>query len=205
MLRTAAVGPLLVGRDEDVELARQLKAGARQASWVLVDRHGGHIRRVLVNVLGPDADVPELLQEVFVRALNGVSGLRDDARLKAWLTRIAVFVAREHIRARVRQRRLLRSLPDELEISENIASEELREAVARTYAVLSLLSLDQRIVFALRYVQGLELSELAEACGVSLATVKRRLARAETRFIRLASREPALRPWLEEGRRWNAT
>ena len=61
---------------------------------------------------------------------------------------------------------------------------------------------DQRIPFALRYVQGLELTAVADACGVSLATVKRRLARAEGRFVIMARRHPALKEWVEEGGRW---
>jgi RNA polymerase sigma-70 factor (ECF subfamily) len=42
----------------------------------------------------------------------------------------------------------------------------------------------------------MELSEVAEACQVSLATVKRRLARARSRFARLAGRDPYLKTYL---------
>ena len=64
--------------------------------------------------------------------------------------------------------------------------------------VLDRLPDDDRIAFALRFLEGLELTEVAAACQVSLATIKRRLARAEERFRREAAREPALGRWLEE-------
>jgi len=46
------------------------------------------------------------------------------------------------------------------------------------------------------------LPDAAEACGVSLATFKRRLARAEHAFLQAAERRPQLLPWLNAGTRW---
>jgi hypothetical protein len=57
--------------------------------------------------------------------------------------------------------------------------------------------------FALRYIDQMELTQMAEACGASLASIKRRLARAESRFSALARRFPALAPYLEGGPPWN--
>ena len=54
------------------------------------------------------------------------------------------------------------------------------------------LSADGRIVFALRYMERMTVAEIAEMCGVSQGTVKRRLARARRRFFALAARHPAL-------------
>jgi RNA polymerase sigma-70 factor (ECF subfamily) len=55
---------------------------------------------------------------------------------------------------------------------------------------------DERIPFALRFIDGMELTEVARACTVSLATIKRRLSRAEQRFTAFAALEPALAEWL---------
>jgi RNA polymerase sigma-70 factor (ECF subfamily) len=73
---------------------------------------------------------------------------------------------------------------------------EVSEALRAAYRVLSSLQVDERIAFALRFVEGMDLTEVAAACGVSLATTKRRLARAEARFALLADREPSLAEWL---------
>ena len=62
--------------------------------------------------------------------------------------------------------------------------------------------IDQRTAFALRYLHGTTLVEAAEACETSLATVKRRLARAEGRFLEAVRRRPDLAQWLDEGTRW---
>ena len=61
--------------------------------------------------------------------------------------------------------------------------------------------MDDRLhgTFALRHVDGMELTAVAAACGVSLATIKRRLSRAQKTFVRLAAENDALSPWLERG------
>ena len=61
---------------------------------------------------------------------------------------------------------------------------------------------DKFIAFALRFVDGMELVEVAEACEVSLATIKRRLARAQAKFTNIARTYPVLHEWLERGARW---
>ena len=48
----------------------------------------------------------------------------------------------------------------------------------------------------------LTIGNVAEACGISLATFKRRLARAERQFLEAARDRPELQYWLQEGTRW---
>jgi RNA polymerase sigma-70 factor (ECF subfamily) len=92
---------------------------------------------------------------------------------------------------------------DELpEVDAGVAPGEIQDAMRATYAVLEKLSPDERIAFALRYVDGMELTEVAAACGRSLATIKRVLARAGVRFEAEARRHPVLLAWLEGGTRW---
>ncbi|MEZ4298352.1 MAG: sigma-70 region 4 domain-containing protein [Polyangiaceae bacterium] len=65
-------------------------------------------------------------------------------------------------------------------------------ALEATYAVLGELPADERIAFALRFIEGMELTEVAASCGVSLATVKRRIGRAEGRSVEKARQHPIL-------------
>jgi RNA polymerase sigma-70 factor (ECF subfamily) len=76
-----------------------------------------------------------------------------------------------------------------------------REALRATYAILDKLSIEERMVFALRMIDGMELKEVALACDCSLATVKRRMARAEARFEKLARAYPCLLPWISNSSR----
>ena len=184
--------------ESDELLVLSLRARHPDAGTLLFDRHAPHVRRVLVRVMGPDSEILDLVHDVFVTALESVNRLVDPRALRAWLTQIAVFTARARIRRRVRGR-ILRFLPfSELPEPELPPADfEASEAMQAVYRVLDGLDTDQRIAFALRFVAGMELTEVAASCGCSLATIKRRLARAQASFASSAEREPALAEWLK--------
>jgi RNA polymerase sigma-70 factor, ECF subfamily len=189
---------------EDQALVEALLHGSAEAPTLLFDRYGKHVQKVLVNVMGIDPELPDLLHEVFARALGSIRSLREGARLKAWLTSIAIFTARGCIRSRSRRRFFgLSSSQEEAFIPVTTMDPEVREAMRAMYQVMERLPADERIAFTLRFVNGMELAEVAEACQVSLATIKRRLARAEKRFLLFARRHQALLPWIQEGSRWS--
>lgn len=184
--------------DADVRLVAALKAREPGAVDALLRRHGSHLRRVLTRVLGADdTETPDVLQEVAVIAWQSIGRLSEPRALKAWLTQIAVFTARGLIRRRHRHRWL--SFFEELpERSVPWASPEMQEAARAVYRIFDCMPVDERIPFALRMLDGLELEATAEACGMSLATVRRRLVRAERRFHKMARQCDALAPWLDQ-------
>jgi RNA polymerase sigma-70 factor (ECF subfamily) len=185
--------------ESDELLVFALRARHPDAGTQLFDRYAPHVRRVLVRVMGPDSEILDLVHDVFVTALESVHRLLDPKALRAWLTQIAVFTARARIRRRVRGR-ILRLLPfSELPEPELPPADfEASQAMQAVYRVLDKLETDQRIAFALRFVAGMELTEVALSCGVSLATIKRRLARAQGAFVAAAALEPSLSEWLGE-------
>lgn len=188
---------------DDAAMVSAILSGHPGASAALFDRYSRHVYRVLLRIMGFDEELRDLLQDVFVEALRGIGSLRDAAQVKAWLTGIAVHTARGCIRRRSRRRWLQFRQPEHMpEELASEASDEVREALDETYRVLDLMPADERIAFALRFVEGMELTEVADACGVSLATIKRRLSRAETRFVAMAGRREPLREWLGSSARW---
>jgi RNA polymerase sigma-70 factor (ECF subfamily) len=189
--------------DDAEELVLGLREGKRWASRALLERYGGHVERVLTHILGSHAELDDLTQEVFVRALARVGELRDPRALKDWLASFAANVAREAIRRRRRRWWQVLRPPDETpELEAPSASAEDRAALRAFYEVLEGLDADARVAFALRYVEGMELIQVADACGVSLATVKRRIKGAEAEFCARGRAREALASWFEEGTRW---
>lgn len=189
---------------DDHALLQALRAGHPGAAAVFYDQHAGRVNSTLRSVLGSDEEIPDLLQEVFIRAIDGIGKLRDVDRIGSWLSSIAVFVARAQIRRRARRSWLStfspeRASPRHLEQPPS----EARAALREVYTILGQFPVNERMAFALRYIEGTRLSDAAEACSTSLATLKRRLARAEKRFLEAASKRPILEHWLEEGTRWN--
>jgi RNA polymerase sigma-70 factor (ECF subfamily) len=201
--RRSVVRELHPGRASDAEIVIELRAGVRSAAALLFDRYGMHVERLLWSLLGPSGDAEDLLHEVFLRAMAGIGEIEDPARLKSWLTGIAVITAREHIRKRTR-RSWLRFVEEPPEQVQPAPSEEVNEATRRTFEVLGDMGGDERVFFSLRFIEGMEMAEIAVACDVSISTAKRRLKDAEKHFVARARRIPALVPWIEEGGRWPA-
>jgi RNA polymerase sigma-70 factor (ECF subfamily) len=184
---------------DDRALVEALRAGSRDAGRWLFDRYGAHVERVVARVLGPDPEIPDLVQEVFVGAMASLPRLDAATSLKSWLTRIAVFKTRTLIRRRKRWR-FVESLPFAKlpEREAPVAPPEATEALGRTYEIVSKLAVDERVVFALRFIDGMELTEIQQACDVSMSTIRRRIQRAREQFLRSAREHPGLRELLEE-------
>lgn len=188
---------------DDRALVDALRSRHPGAVATLYEQHSRAVLRTLRSAVGPDPELPDLLQEVFIRALDGVGKLEDHERLRSWLSSIAVFSARALIRRRARRRWLSVFAPQRTaEVQQPPTNDDARFALQQVYRILDRLPIDERMAFVLRIIDGMTLPDAAAACGVSLATLKRRLARAERTFVRAAEREPLLAPWLDAGNRW---
>ena len=178
---------------------RRLEGRALRAA--LYDRYSGDVNRVVRSLLGPDPDHDDLVQQVFATAIRKVDALRDRDALRPWLVTIAANAVRTELRRRWRWRWLKPSCNvDESAVAG--VDHEARSLLVRFYAVVSHLPVDDRTAFVLRHVEGWSLGEIAGACECSIPTVKRRIARGNTRFIKLASREPALLERMRAGTTW---
>ncbi|HVT06676.1 MAG TPA: sigma-70 family RNA polymerase sigma factor [Polyangia bacterium] len=188
---------------DDAALVAALRRGDGRARMVLVERFEPLVERLVAGALGIDSEIPDVVQDVFVAVLEGVHKLKDASALRSWIATLAVFTARGRIRRRRRWRWIRFVAPEEVpEVPVSGPQGETHEAVRATYAVLDGFPADERLAFSLRFVSEMQLTEVAEACAVSLATVKRRLARAEKRFLEAAKTHPALRERLARGNRW---
>jgi RNA polymerase sigma-70 factor (ECF subfamily) len=182
------------------KLADALRAGEPFAVGRLFDLYGKHVERVLVRTIGRDGEMDDMVQDVFLGAYrSGRNYQGNDAQLKAWVSRIAVFTARGYLRKRKRRWWLRPADPQEIpEQTSNEPSPHTHEVLRRTYQALDGMDPDLRIPLTLRELESMELAEIAEACDCSVSTIKRRLARARKVFERIARKDPILRDWLED-------
>ena len=190
---------------DNTALVAALGRGEAAAWEELVDRFGPHVQRLVAGALGVDADLADIVQDVFVRVMERIHQLRDPAALKGWIASVAVFSARGHIRRRRRWRWIRFLAPADIpETAAPTASPESHALINSTYRVLDTLPENERLAFSLRFVAEMELTEVAAACGCSLATIKRRLSRAEQHFLEGARQDPALNERLARGQRWRS-
>jgi RNA polymerase sigma-70 factor (ECF subfamily) len=181
-MAAAAVKPMTV------EAAQEI-AGAEFAR--VVESHRPQIFRFLLASLR-DVDLAETLtQECFLKAHRNWGSFRGDSSAMTWLMRIAINLQKDHWRNRRLQfwRHARSNSVDLDDASEWLPSGErsveqhllAQEQVAQVWKVVGNLSERQRTVFLLRYVEERELSEIAQATGLSEGTVKAHLSRAVSR------------------------
>lgn len=149
----------------------------------LYGRYAPYVAAIAMRILGRESEVEDLVQDVFATAVRGLRRRRNHAEIKRWLATVTV-------RRSIRRLRLLALWSwmdlDEEPHWERIADPEVspdeRRLVAHVYRALERLPIRDRVAWVLRHVEGESLQQVAELCGCSLATVKRRISRAQTRI-----------------------
>jgi RNA polymerase sigma-70 factor (ECF subfamily) len=167
----------------DAQLVARAIEGDRWGREMLYRRHAAYLLAIAARLLGNRGDGEEVVQDTFVTAFEQLGTLREPAALRGWLAQIAVSL----VRRRMRRGRLMRLLgldrgADDATLAALAAPgthADQRAELALIDRAMRGVSANIRIAWMLRMVEGLELAEVASACGCSLATAKRRIAAAE--------------------------
>lgn len=148
-------------------------------------RYQAQIFRFFLSLLR-DRDAAETLtQECFLRAFRAWPSFRQEANPLTWLMRIAVNLTRDYWRNRKLQFWKRAASVDVTDVSDwlpaHVATPEqnalAKQQVQAVWKAVEELSPRQKTVFLLRFVEEMELSEIAEATGLNLGTVKSHLSR----------------------------
>ncbi len=197
------VAPGAPPQEDEAAFVRALQRRDRQAEILFYDRYADFVERIVVRILGVDDELPDLIHEAFVRALKAIDALRDARAITTWVTRVATSTAIDALRRRQKRRRWFSRQDASAENESSVLQEpegvlDAQAALHCTYEILACLPPEERAAFVLRRIEGRELRDVASACGCSLATIKRRIRRAEKAFFSLAAQAPALRDWMTE-------
>lgn len=171
----------------DQALVERAQQGDKKAFNLLVVRYQNRVAGLLTRYVSRD-DIPDIVQESFIKAYRSLESFRGESAFYTWLYRIAVNTAKNHLTA------LGRRPPKEDILAEDAESYDsgvhLREADTPENLVLS----DElkRIVFdtienlpdelktaiTLREMEGLSYEEIAEVMQCPVGTVRSRIFRA---------------------------
>jgi RNA polymerase sigma-70 factor (ECF subfamily) len=192
--RLVALPSPTLAQADDATLARAAGSGDPRAISVLWDRLSPLVRRMLRRTLGPHAQVDDLLQQVFLRALGQLSGSGiDTTQLRPLVVGAAVRVLSAELRRhRVRRLFRMRSPWHAAEAAYPASDATTRSALSSLYRILDELDADARLAFTLKHFEGLQVSELASAMDASPQSAKRHLARANSRVLAAVRNDGAL-------------
>lgn len=166
----------------------------RAAFTELLRRYQTHVEKLLYN-LAPDwSDRADLAQEVWLRVYRNIKKLQDPLKFQGWLSRIATNLFYDELRKKKRVTRpisldaahIINDEEMDWEIASDYPSPEeiltTREFYEQLHSAIADLPENFRTTIVLREIQGLPYEEIAEITGVSLGTVKSRIARARVKL-----------------------
>jgi RNA polymerase sigma-70 factor (ECF subfamily) len=166
--------------DEEL-IAAFRNSGDPQTISRVVRQHLTRVRSMISQMVPRHADVDELTQEAFLRAIRGIAGFRGESRFSTWLYRIAMNTTHTFLRRQGRLQRASEELladhadcrastPDRLAMAG-----ELNGAITDA---LGSLTPAQRAAVVLTTMQGLGVREAAEIEGCTTAAMHWRIHKA---------------------------
>jgi RNA polymerase sigma-70 factor (ECF subfamily) len=162
----------------DQELVLLLQQGDLTALGDLYDRHQRLVYRTALGITGDEQIAADLLQDVFLRMHRFARHIDPDRPLEPWLYRTTANLTYTWMK---RHRRWLRPLEDVAEWLVGSKKQlptyvaEVSEEWKDVQKAVSSLSLQQRVVVVLYYINDLSLQEISEILDVPVGTIKSRL------------------------------
>jgi RNA polymerase sigma-70 factor (ECF subfamily) len=174
-------------------LVDRFKSGDAAAFDEMVSRYWDRIYSMVNQLLRNSQDAEEVTQDAFIRAHRGLASFRGDSAFSTWLFQIATNLARNRYWYWWRRKRdksvsldapvssensttLAEIIPAEVETPDDITVS--REFVARIGIGMERLGAKHREILVLRNVKNQSYEEIAAILGISVGTVKSRIARA---------------------------
>lgn len=171
----------------DRVLVERVQQGDKKAFNLLVLRYQNKVAS-LVSRYVQQGDVPDVVQESFIKAYRALASFRGESAFYTWLYRIAVNTAKNYLIAQSRRPPASDIGYDDAENYENagalkeisnpenlMLSDELKKIVFRT---IESLPEDLRMAITLREIEGLSYEDIAVVMDCPVGTVRSRIFRA---------------------------
>lgn len=181
--------------ERTVRAAMDGVAAAQREIW---QRFAPMAARMIRRTLGPGVDPEDLTQEVFAQVFRDLRRLREPTAIRSFIGSVTMNQLKMELR-----RRKLRSIVGLTSSGEMpdaavrpVADDLAGIAVSRLLKIVDRFGSTDRLLFMLRYLEGLSVAETAVFLRVSEKTVKRRAAYVLERLSRLMRRDPVLEDYV---------
>jgi RNA polymerase sigma-70 factor (ECF subfamily) len=175
--------------DIDKPYVDMAQKGDKDAYGQLVTKYQKRLFRFLIMMLGQKDAAEDIMQESFVKAYLALGSFDSEKPFYPWLSTIAHNLAVNYMKKSAREKPaseyddIIVSVPDK---SDNPVNELIvRENDRQLMKAVNSLSEEFRIVFVLRMLEKMELSDIAEKLNIPRATVDSRLHRARQKLVEL--------------------
>lgn len=172
----------------DQKLVERVQRGDKSAFNLLVTKYQHKVANLVSRYVKNHSDVPDIVQEAFIKAYRALPNFRGDSAFYTWLYRIAVNCAKNHMVASNRKPPGSDIEVEDAEIydsgealRENASPEKLlltNEIKKVIFDTIEQLPDDLRTAINLRELEGLSYEEIANIMDCPVGTVRSRIFRA---------------------------
>ena len=178
-------------------LIKRAQAGDAAALEALLKRHAPDVTRIAHRLLGPSADLEDVVQEALFQVARALPRFEQRSKLSTWLYRVVANVVRMHLRHKAARPALELTEPSQIEQRVAVSATPEQRAqqsddVRALYACLDTLSEKKRSVLVLHDLEGLAAAEIAEVLEIPLLTVRTRLFYARKELYAALAAQPEL-------------
>lgn len=162
----------------DHDLILEVQGGSLQALGVIYDRHRCLVYRTALAICNDQEAAADLLQDVFLRLYRFADRVDPDRPLEPWLYRVTANQAYTWVKRHHRWNRPLEEIAEWLSSGEKHSPHYIAEQDDESQMIqgaLTKLSLPQRVVVVMYYINDLSLQEIAQILEIPEGTVKSRL------------------------------
>ena len=175
-------------REIDQALVVRVQQGDKKAFDLLVLKYQLRVSKLVSRFLRNQSDVPDVVQEAFIKAYRALPNFRGESAFYTWLYRIAINTAKNHLVAMARKSPI--NSIDVQDAEDYGASEWLKEYAsperealaseleATIYHAMNELPADLREAITLREIEGLSYEDIAAVMDCPIGTVRSRIFRA---------------------------
>ena len=159
-------------------LILQAKEGNKQAFSKLVEYFQPKIFGVTFRMLCNDDDAKDAVQDTFIKAWMQLKTYRNDYQFSTWLYKIATNICLDKLKSSERKLSVKISETNNFELTNDIDTEnELinKDLAEKIRNITNTLSPKQKMLFTLRYLEGLEIDEIVQITGLSAVKIKNNL------------------------------
>jgi len=187
--------------DDERALVARCRAGDPASLDRFFRSYSAYVQRVIGRLVGSTPDLQDLVQTTFIEAIGSFDRYRSGASLKTWVTRIAVNLSLNQLRAGVRRHVPLELVPSAEDLVDPRAPADAQLSVyqlgRRLQELLDRLAPKKRVAFILYTIEEYPLDEVAALTGASRAATKSRIWFARRELLAAVKSRPELRGFVQ--------
>lgn len=162
---------------EELDLINKCLDGNRDSQQLLYQKYVNAMYHTVVRMVGNSEDARDIIQDAFIKVFNHLGSFRKDSTLGAWIKRITVNTALNHLRKAKRTPTTtfednLNETPMDTEEVSNISMKTIHNAIKS-------LPDGSRTVLSLFLLEGYQHKEIAQILGITESTSKTQYRRGK--------------------------